>query len=338
MPLQNPSHLSLCVQVVPMNGDLFAPQKASPSLQSRIFETGSQTTMPSLVDHAANTISDYCYHVKPYHENESLPLKSLPWRDVPELSPFKQEINHYGLTHESSETHFENAFGGPYTEKPVEDPPWDYGYIHHSVPPYTSSISPRSYPTESDVNMRESMQPHTETHTMPSFLTDSPQHVSHQPMIATLRLQRHRDVLTNPSNLCQIQLGEEHFQNPCPTPSLYSADPTNFDLSPTSSPSTGSPSTVVGQEVSNDRAAFNGEESDEDGGSNSEPYAQLIFRALKSAPAHRMVLKEIYEWFVKNTDKAKTSSSKGWQNSIRHNLSMNGVRPCSDRENLPEKC
>lgn len=62
---------------------------------------------------------------------------------------------------------------------------------------------------------------------------------------------------------------------------------------------------------------------------NSEPYARLIFRALKSAPRHRMVLKEIYDWFERNTDKAKDPKSRGWQNSIRHNLSMNGVNPRS---------
>ncbi|MCJ1409084.1 hypothetical protein MMC19_003161 [Ptychographa xylographoides] len=62
-----------------------------------------------------------------------------------------------------------------------------------------------------------------------------------------------------------------------------------------------------------------------DGELNSEPYAQLIYRALKSVPGHRMVLKEIYEWFERNTEKAKNNSSKGWQNSIRHNLSMNGA-------------
>lgn len=66
-------------------------------------------------------------------------------------------------------------------------------------------------------------------------------------------------------------------------------------------------------------------DQDTDGALSSEPYAQLIFRALKSVPGHRMVLKEIYEWFEKNTDKAKDNSLKGWQNSIRHNLSMNGV-------------
>ena len=67
------------------------------------------------------------------------------------------------------------------------------------------------------------------------------------------------------------------------------------------------------------------EDSDEDGSVNCEPYAQLIFRALKGAPGYKMVLKDIYRWFEKNTDKA-SKSSRGWQNSIRHNLSMNGVR------------
>ncbi|KAL8722216.1 MAG: hypothetical protein Q9225_001261 [Loekoesia sp. 1 TL-2023] len=66
------------------------------------------------------------------------------------------------------------------------------------------------------------------------------------------------------------------------------------------------------------------EESDEDGSVNCEPYAQLIFRALKGAPGYGMVLKDIYRWFESNTDKAR-KSSKGWQNSIRHNLSMNGA-------------
>ncbi|KAL8692558.1 MAG: hypothetical protein Q9218_002451 [Villophora microphyllina] len=65
------------------------------------------------------------------------------------------------------------------------------------------------------------------------------------------------------------------------------------------------------------------EDETDDNNIDSEPYAQLIGRALKSAPEHKMVLKDIYRWFEKNTNKAR-SGSKGWQNSIRHNLSMNG--------------
>ena len=56
----------------------------------------------------------------------------------------------------------------------------------------------------------------------------------------------------------------------------------------------------------------------------NEPYAKLIFLALRSAPGHKMALKDIYEWFERFTDKTQPGS-KGWQNSIRHNLSMNIV-------------
>jgi hypothetical protein len=55
-----------------------------------------------------------------------------------------------------------------------------------------------------------------------------------------------------------------------------------------------------------------------------EPYAQLIFRAFKSNPRHAMTLQDLYQWFRENTDKGK-NDTKGWQNSIRHNLSMNKV-------------
>ncbi|KAF2124427.1 hypothetical protein P153DRAFT_350431 [Dothidotthia symphoricarpi CBS 119687] len=56
-----------------------------------------------------------------------------------------------------------------------------------------------------------------------------------------------------------------------------------------------------------------------------QPYAQLIYRALMDAPNHTMILRDIYDWFKKHTDKAQDKETKGWQNSIRHNLSMNGA-------------
>ncbi|KFA71846.1 hypothetical protein S40288_07751 [Stachybotrys chartarum IBT 40288] len=52
------------------------------------------------------------------------------------------------------------------------------------------------------------------------------------------------------------------------------------------------------------------------------PYANLIYQALMTRPDHSMTLQEIYQWFRDNTNKAR-KSFKGWQNSIRHNLSMN---------------
>lgn len=51
-------------------------------------------------------------------------------------------------------------------------------------------------------------------------------------------------------------------------------------------------------------------------------YAELITLAIESAPEGMMTLKEIYAWISKHYpffDSTKT----GWQNSIRHNLSLN---------------
>ena len=56
------------------------------------------------------------------------------------------------------------------------------------------------------------------------------------------------------------------------------------------------------------------------------PYAKLIYQALMEAKGNSLVLKDIYKWIEDYTDKAKDPSFKGWQNSVRHNLSMNGVR------------
>lgn len=55
------------------------------------------------------------------------------------------------------------------------------------------------------------------------------------------------------------------------------------------------------------------------------PYAVLIHRALMSTPRRRMVLAEIYQYFREKIPRFKKVKGRGWMNSIRHNLSMNGV-------------
>lgn len=70
---------------------------------------------------------------------------------------------------------------------------------------------------------------------------------------------------------------------------------------------------------------------DGDDHNTEEPYAKLIHRALMSAPNHSMVLQEIYQWFRENTSKGN-SESKGWMNSIRHNLSMNAAFKKTERK------
>lgn len=54
-------------------------------------------------------------------------------------------------------------------------------------------------------------------------------------------------------------------------------------------------------------------------------YAQLLYRCLLEAPEHTMALKDVYKWVRQYSQKARDSAGTGWQNSVRHNLSMNAV-------------
>ncbi|GFY77230.1 forkhead box protein O [Trichonephila inaurata madagascariensis] len=58
----------------------------------------------------------------------------------------------------------------------------------------------------------------------------------------------------------------------------------------------------------------------------SRSYADLITQAIETSPEKRMTLSQIYDWMVRNVpffnDQAESSSSAGWKNSIRHNLSL----------------
>eukprot|EP00794_Sanderia_malayensis_P000167 gene167-779_t len=58
----------------------------------------------------------------------------------------------------------------------------------------------------------------------------------------------------------------------------------------------------------------------------NQSYSDLITQAIDSSPEKRLTLAQIYDWMVKNVpyfkDKGDATSSAGWKNSIRHNLSL----------------
>ncbi|GAM85403.1 hypothetical protein ANO11243_034100 [Dothideomycetidae sp. 11243] len=56
---------------------------------------------------------------------------------------------------------------------------------------------------------------------------------------------------------------------------------------------------------------------------SDEAYAHLLFKCLDSVPEKQMSLKQIYEWMRANCSRVRDGRSSGWQNSVRHNLSMN---------------
>ena len=111
--------------------------------------------------------------------------------------------------------------------------------------------------------------------------------------------------------------------SPYSTPSLYDDSPLQSPY--LSSPNVCSPSYGGRAPRSSPNDDYEAEADDDEDVSDGKPYARLIFEALLHAPGHRMMLRDIYEWFEQNTNKPRESGSNGWQNSIRHNLSMNRV-------------
>ena len=189
---------------------------------------------------------------------------------------------------------------------------------------YSTMTCPRRFPQEVNETVKAAISSleqngsSTQTTLPSSYLLDSIERTQ-DPSLPSPRYSPFSSEIpasqVDMSGLCPLY---RSFQGHSPTSSLsapYSSIPENYVAL--------SPDVHKSQEPFDTTTPLVDE--DTDGGLTAEPYAQLIYRALKSVPSHRMVLKEIYEWFEKNTDKAKNNSSKGWQNSIRHNLSMNGV-------------
>jgi hypothetical protein len=56
-------------------------------------------------------------------------------------------------------------------------------------------------------------------------------------------------------------------------------------------------------------------------------FEQLLYDCLDGAPNHTMSLKDIYEWMLQHSEKARDLAGPGWRNEVRHNLSMNAVSP-----------
>lgn len=300
-------------QDLPMNCDLFAtPTRHCPSPSALSSSESSRGPMPLIKSTATSLADSHRLPQASYKE-----VNHTQWPTFQEYPPYYQESSRYQTSQDSYNGWYESPVRFSTPAKTMTGLPWEYGLPHEPSLGYSSSACPRSYPHDVCVDFDGCISSATDSYPPSAYHLDGQNH----PSLITRHQQGLEDgLLAEPTQIFHgVRLSNEQHQPNSPAPSQSSAHSIKMELYPATSPA--SADAFEGNEC----ATTNGDDTDGDASISSEPYAQLIFKALLSAPEHKMVLKDIYEWFEKNTDKAKHNSSKGWQNSIRHNLSMNGV-------------
>ena len=287
----------------------------SHSARSRPLEGNSEEVLSSQMAHTLDTGSQNCWNNVPYYEDGAILAPTGPLLDW--------SVHQGASAPASQSTTVHRDYPDPFLNSNFHDIPditWD-----QTTP---DTANPATPPSPCYRNLQTDYRPQVENHFDPGENRQSscalkPLSRPYQPLAMSLqhklRSQKIRNARQQSPKLDPV-LGE-HL-NFLPQAIRSPSNMRKAEYSP------GLALTATGY-LNDDRGTPDShiDEPDGDATPGSEPYAQLIYRALKSVPSHSMVLKEIYEWFEQNTDKPQTStSSKGWQNSIRHNLSMNGVR------------
>lgn len=304
------------------------PQSNPETIQTPDLNNSINSIMPAPMNFSQPLLSDYCYGFDNHNPESLIPPKAFQtWQD------YEITSDPYHL-----QAHLHDAFACSTDNYPLSSETFDVVKEAHS--PWAEekpceATPPVFMPSDGDacqhyVRTRSSRDGDSrwKAQTYRSQLVDYPTPQSDFSLSPPQRPQRHFESSdydpTGRSDRYAANLSNATSQRLYGgLPSIERSYPQQLEAS-----TPGGNRSPYEQEGEGQQLFDESEESDEDGSVNCEPYAQLIFRALREAPGYRMVLKDIYRWFEKNTDKAR-KSSKGWQNSIRHNLSMNGVRtPC----------
>ena len=282
--------------------------------ESPLTESDSQTIMPALLVNRASALSDHSHDALHHLPSQAYisPESSLAWPNSEQLATLGHTSFGYRTEPSSSAIHSRTCFGNIEDQAKREDK-WSNG--PHQQLPTPFSLSSSSF----NNNAFE-----TDQELAPSTLSN--------PAIQ-------RPILSIPTHQRQLPPWTDFtianaFEEPRARPRYDPPQAYAYDTAPSFGPSLYATSSDLRTSTQprlhhsfrgTERCAPQDSESESEGKQGEPPYAKLIYRALMDAPEHQMVLKDIYDWIAQNTDKARDPAFKGWQNSVRHNLSMNGV-------------
>ena len=293
--------------------------------ESPMTDSGSQTIMPALLVNRT-ALSDHS-HDKLHHiasQAYSSPESSFSWQKSEPCASFGHTSIGYWAEPSSSAIYSQSDFGDVEDQARCEDK-WSIGN-HQQLPTPFSSLPSSFHSSPFETNPEMVTSAHSDsanrppTISVPCYQSQLPPWTDF-PTTSAFDETRARAMYSPPQAYA-------FGTTPSFSPSLYA---TSLDPRTPSQPKSQRP--FRGAE----RYATLESESESEGKQGEPPYAKLIYRALMDAPEHQMVLKDIYEWIARNTDKARDPAFKGWQNSVRHNLSMNGVCFANRNEHLIQK-
>ena len=279
--------------------------------------------MSPMLDNLDPAVSDYGQSFK-HDTNDQTPITTeplFPWNDFQQSATFGQE------SFAPSETNYSTPQLATFSRAPEAQAPsghdaWSYGARQESMFPHSSLTFQQHEAFHFNHGLPGSVSAHSSIRRpiLPLPMRQRPIW-----MDSTVADTMNEMLMSEPQYSQSFPYDAAHQMAPC----MYS---TSSDRLFSFRPDMKTTHRDFGDDLTAD-----GCETDGDSKDGNPPYAKLIYQALMDAPEHKLVLRDIYAWIAQNTDKAKNPMNKGWQNSVRHNLSMNGVKS-SEPAQLRDKC
>ncbi|CAF9934440.1 MAG: hypothetical protein ALECFALPRED_005948 [Alectoria fallacina] len=270
--------------------------------------------MPALLVNRASALSDHSHDALHHLPSQAYmsPESSLTWPNSEQLATLGHTSFGYRTEPSSSAIHARTCFGNVEDQAKGED---KWGNGPHQQLPTPFSLSSSSFNNNSF---------ETDQGLAPSAQSNS---AIQRPILS---IPTHQSQLPPWTDFTVANAFEEPRARPRYNPPQAYAYDTATSFGPSLYATSSDPRTSTQPRLHHsfrgtERCGPQDSESESEGKQGEPPYAKLIYRALMDAPEHQMVLKDIYDWIAQNTDKARDPAFKGWQNSVRHNLSMNGA-------------